>query len=94
MPLPGFGVVAVEDLVAVAARAVSIHEHEIAGGVVEKSRIGDAALLVTGHAVQRLERVGRERLGEWMTGAEVDERRGMHVGGEVHEAVAIDRHLD
>lgn len=74
MPLPGCGVVAVEDLIAVTARAVSIHEHEIAGGVVEKSRIGDAALLVAGHVVERLERVGREWLAKRMTGAEGDER--------------------
>ena len=87
-------VVSIQDLITVAARAVPVHEDEVACRVAEEDRIGGSILTVARHVVQRLKRVGREGRADRVPGSEVDQRRDVHVGGEVHEAVAIDRHGD
>ena len=83
-------VVDVVDFVAVAGAAVAVVEDEFVGRAAHELRVGAVLFAFARHGFDAFERRDVQRL----LRAEIDQRAGVHVAGEMDEIVVVERHRD
>ncbi len=90
LPCFRFQVVLVDDLIAIAAAAIAIHENEFSFRATKEFRVGGALLLIADHGRDAHKCASIEGL----FAAEVIERNAMHVATEVDVSFVIEGHRE